>query len=589
MLFAAWRPRESRERGPVWTTFQRWLEGHARKTAGGDTWLVGVSESDQMVPAGDGWRAWSYRGTPIDDPVEGSGPDVTVTSSGVVATVGAFPQQPLYYYGPDRSGVFAICSRLEPLARALPVRRLRLSRLVATLLWSHEEDRSATPFEDLRRVRPCERLTVGAKGGREIDVAVVVPEVGGAYLKGDPVAVSRKLRDAIEEAVERASAGARRIGVEVSGGLDSSGLLALTLATSRRTGGPDVEALTLDFAAPGDDRPHMRELSRSLGIEPVRFDPAEAAPFFAKGFCVDAQPAYVSTFCFEPQFARAAAARGLDVILHGGQGDVMLDPLHGPALLASRGHFVRASLAAARMRVPWESTVRQRVSGLALMPALRTRLPRAARRIARRVRRAGTLWLSRDATEMAFRARDTADFDSVPASPDELLAAYCRGPRAADYADCLGQIASSGGRGLFDVYYDPALVRFLSRIDPLLLSHDHQHRGLYRLAMKGVLPESVRTRADKSRFEPAVAQAALAGDGLATMRDLSSLSALSSLGLVDIDRFRPEADRCLAAVSRGMKSGEDLAIGWEVFWRTLTLECFARTWGSSTLPDEASC
>jgi hypothetical protein len=358
------------------------------------------------------------------------------------------------------------------------------------MLWAQDEDPSATPFEGVRRVRPCERLDVGPAGLR---TTIAIPRLGDSYVRGSSLTVSRMLRDAIEDALERATAGARRVGIHAGGGLDSSGLLALALMASRRNGGPDVEALTLDFPSPGDDRPHMKELCRSLGIEPVRLDPGGASPFFSKGFCVDAQPGFVSSSCFEPQLAQAAAARGHDVVLHGTQGDALLGPLHGPAILAKRGRIFRASFAAARLRLPWESTPASRVMDLALLPAIRARVPLSVRRVARRVRRVRVHWLSRDATEMFLRACDAGRQAPVPASPDELVRARCEGSAATDYADSNAQVGSVTGSVPFDVYYDPELVRFLSRIDPMLLNHGDDFRGLFRLAMKGILPETLHT------------------------------------------------------------------------------------------------
>jgi hypothetical protein len=125
----------------------------------------------------------------------------------------------------------------------------------------------------------------------------------------------------------------------------------------------------------------------------------------------------------------------------------------------------------------------------------------------------------------------------------------------------------------------------VSRIDPLVLNCGNLHRGLFRLAMGNLLPYSVRTRRDKARFEPAIAEAALAGDGMSTLRDLSSVAGLASLGLINPDHFRVEAQACLAAVSRGMAIGPDLLGGrWERFWRTVSAERTIRTWGGAVAP-----
>jgi hypothetical protein len=228
---------------------------------------------------------------------------------------------------------------------------------------------------------------------------------------------------------------------------------------------------------------------------------------------------------------------------------------------------------------------------MVLLPMARSWTPPPVRRAVRRLRKLREHpWLSKDAIDMYVRARDASPRDLPPASPDEVVAQLCNASFSAGFADAGGQFVSATGCICPDIYHDPEVVTFLARVDPLVANLGGEERGLYRLAMKGVLPESLRTRQDKAMFEPAIARAALAGDGLATMRELSSLSALSSLGLVDVDRFRPEADACLAAVSRGMGGGADLMVyRWEPFWRTLAAEAFARQWGGASGPEGAAC
>ncbi len=582
MMLAIWR-RADGVGGGVWSSLLAQLKRCASETAGSPRWIVGVSAPSRLDRRGPACRTWSYWGAPSDNKGDARGPDVRVGDAGLEATLSAFPQQALYYYWSRDDGVFAVCSQLEPLARALPVRQLRLQRLVAIMALAHEEDPSATPFEGLRRVLPGERIQVGQTGFHS---RIELPSAGDCYLQGTPDQLARELRGRLEDAILRAMAGATRVSVSVSGGLDSSSVLAL--ASRGRERGVEVEALTLDYAGPGDDRPHMKELAQAVGIEPVRLQPADAGPFFSQAFCLDAQPCLVSTGCFDLQIGKTAIERGADVLLNGGHGDIVLGTTHGLAALACRGHLIRASIAALRMRVPWASTWRTRLRDFVVLPSLRQYIP-GARRIRRTIRRRRPhRWLTQDAEQLLARARGASGSEAVPDTPDALIASRCKGSYAAAYADSAGQIACATGCSQLDAYYDSEFVEFVSRIDPVMLTHGNEYRGLFRLAMRGVLPEGLRTRRDKARFEPAIAKAALAGDGFATMRELSSVSTLASLGLVDAERFRPEAETCLAAVSRGMLCAADRLDGrWEPFWRALSVESFARTWGGSEEPPEA--
>ena len=168
----------------------------------------------------------------------------------------------------------------------------------------------------------------------------------------------------------------------------------------------------------------------------------------------------------------------------------------------------------------------------------------------------------------------------LPDTPDEWMKTLCNDPEQADFADTCGQLLALTGCALIDVFADLELVRFILELDPLLLSHGAEYRGLYRLAMKGLLPERVRTRQDKGRFEPAIAASALCADALEFLRDLSSLDALATRGLVDPVAFAPLFDVWLSGVRRGEREDWDPADEcWLEVWQLLSCEAFLREHG----------
>jgi hypothetical protein len=133
---------------------------------------------------------------------------------------------------------------------------------------------------------------------------------------------------------------------------------------------------------------------------------------------------------------------------------------------------------------------------------------------------------------------------------------------------------------VIDVFRDLALVRFVGALDPLQLSADHRFRGLYRRAMRGLIPESVRLRNDKAQGEPAHAEAILAARAEPTLRDLASLAALSDMGLVEPGPFRPLFESWLSAVRRGERtSGDSADESWHTVWQLLSVEAFLRAPG----------
>jgi hypothetical protein len=166
---------------------------------------------------------------------------------------------------------------------------------------------------------------------------------------------------------------------------------------------------------------------------------------------------------------------------------------------------------------------------------------------------------------------------ALPDSPNAWMEDLCNNHVLPDVADLGGQVAAVTGCAPIDVFLDLDFVKFMLELDPQLLTFGDEHRGLYRLAMAGTLPESIRGRQDKSSFEPAVAAAAVAANTADELRELGSLHALSDHGLVDPVPFRALFSEWLAAVAQGERSHrlpEDAQ--FELVWHILCAEAFLR-------------
>jgi hypothetical protein len=143
-----------------------------------------------------------------------------------------------------------------------------------------------------------------------------------------------------------------------------------------------------------------------------------------------------------------------------------------------------------------------------------------------------------------------------------------------------GQMSSATSSLTVDVFRNLELVRFISRLDPLILSHGHTFRGLYRLAMNGVIPDSIRLRPDKAAVEPAVAEAAVGANAFDMLNDLSSLTGLEALGLVDPRPLRSDLDDWLRLMRMGERRHADPGDpSWSDKWRLLSVEAFVRRHG----------
>jgi asparagine synthase (glutamine-hydrolysing) len=518
--------------------------------------------------------AWLYPGSPGWTLEDAEGPEIRIDATGMQITVGPLPQYPLFYFrAPEDSFVLA-SSRFEVVALACSERRLRLGRLASLTAWRPGRDLGTTIFEDVHRVRPCERVDARRDG---VGARTRVPQVAGTYLRASPDEVAGELRRELSDAVARAIAPAKRVAVLVGGGLDSSGVLAMA-ARHRGAGARELDAIALGWPGPGDDRPHLDALCRDLGIVPVRLTPTDAAKWVLPSLCLDGLPDPLASTCLDALLCETARAQGADVVLSGTSGDAILGGAPpGFALLLRRGHPLRALWGAARLQRPWSMPLASRVRSLVIVPALRTLVPAPLRRLRRR-RARGDAWTTHEFRRLVEEGAVGWDgFDLLPDTPAGWFSLRCSSIDRATVTDLGGQVLSVTRCAPHDVYLDRRFVEFMSKVDPVLLHHGGTYRGLYRLAMRGLLPESVRTRTDKALFEPAIATAFLAAGALGPLRDLSSMREMAALGLVDPKAFRPEFDACASAIERGMLDESDETMGkFFKVWPFLSAEATVR-------------
>lgn len=403
-------------------------------------------------------------------------------------------------------------------------------------------------------------------------IAVGVPGRSGAGQSDDlrhvatPLDAVAAVRAALARAVDRALHGVRRVAVLTGGGVDSSALLALAVERARRAGGTAF-GVALDFGGPGDDRPHLAALEAHLGCEILRVRPEDAAHRFALVRAgVDAAPLTWSGGCMEIEMLARARANGAERALMGVGADELFDGVPQTlADLARRGDLLDALAAARRLA----GFTRPRSPSLAwvLRPLLAELLPRRIRAIrahrtrgsvpawARpRLRRHAREWRDREIERTLTKARTSQErFERLDASPSRAHLAWLRHQE---------QVGSGLERR--DPFLDPELVATVTSLPPAWLLHCDSRRGLFREAVRGLLPESLRLRADKASFEPAFARFLASAGGCEVLRDLAGVPRLAALDLVEPRAFREAFD----AFARHPDDG------WGDVWPAITVEAF---------------
>jgi asparagine synthase (glutamine-hydrolysing) len=363
----------------------------------------------------------------------------------------------------------------------------------------------------------------------------------------------------------------------VGGGIDSSAVLAAALAAARGAKPREVTALALDFDGPGSDRPHRAALAESLGIVPVTITPADCVVAAAPRVAIDGGPFPWAMTDIEIRIMETACALGADIVLSGALGDdVFGGDIRVFAALARQGRALTALRGAATLRAAWADTMRERVSTFLVRPLVSSFIPKQLRPLLRYRRQGLPAWAGPLLVDVHRHRGEPFYRDTV----DEILGGRARlrifDDRSynVDVADYRGQIEVASGCGRRDPLLDEEIVDFVGSLPAPLLFHGGYHRGLLRLAMRGLIPDSVRLRCDKASFTPAI-QAIFRAPGRAeAVEPLASMTTLGELGLVEPEPFA----RAFAASAKRLDGA-----GWMEFWPALAVEGFARSFQSAPL------
>lgn len=466
-----------------------------------------------------------------------------------------------------RDGV--VSARLEALVDRDHPARLDSSRLAAVLLPPSIVGIERTPYEGIVRAppEPSSAARAQARAGDRSAAAARLVEQAPALL-----------REALRLAVARAMEGARRVAIMAGGGVDSSLLLALALEVAKARGDVEVFAVALDFASPGDDRPHLAALASHLGLAPervVRVAPSAAAPFVnAACFVADAAPCTWPSAPLERALAEAAKARGADRVLSGAGGDDLFDG--DPTELASLlpRHPLAALARVRSMSVPWKASTLARARDFLVRPALSPLVPHAWR-LARRRRTYADLFpwagaVLRRAIEMSIA--DSSARPRAHGSPHDRYEQLARSPQLHEVATMRVQFEAASALRRVDPFLDPEVLAFVARLPPLTLLHGNQLRGLFRECARDLVPDSVRLRTDKAAFEPAQTEMVRAAGGFETLRSLASVTRAADLGLVEPAVFQPAFDALARDPEGGLAPGD-----WLGVWPILAVEAFLRS------------
>ncbi len=500
----------------------------------------------------------------------------------LVLARGPFGGRPVYFALLDEGKALVACSDLLPVVEQLEGRtEIDVEGLAAVVSTREGPDPTRTPYARVRRLAACQvvRFTAGTK------CVSIEPPPQPARTSGKAEDLAAEFREILVEIVARDARGLSRASVMTGGGMDSSGVLAVAKLGYRQGRHRCLfDAVAMDFGGPGDDRPHLRALCSSLEIEPLRVQPEEAVRLVPSVLTADAAPLYWPTYPLEMAAVRRAARAGAEAIFTGSGGDVVTGgdfSFYSERTLGRR--LLPAMWGAAKLETLWPSSPSSRVMDLVLKPAARRLVPRSwleLRRVDQLTRTHRWAWAGR-------RLRAFLLEDAERAAGEEQLQEkswYSWMALSHDLvrvADLRGQCEHESRLAEHCPYLDAKLVEFVAGIPPEMRFHGHRDRGLFREAMRGLLPESLRTRPDKADFEPMLNEVGTAAHSKGALGRLVKMEALGDLGLVD-----PAAFEC--AVRRAVAKGDGRV--WADVWPALAAEAFMGQYTGSLAPagDEAS-
>jgi asparagine synthase (glutamine-hydrolysing) len=420
--------------------------------------------------------------------------------------------KPLYYFQAPAAFLFA--SEIKALLTS-PMVPYRLNPMrVADHLMGLFTDQGATFFRDIYRLPAGHTLTV-SRAGMRMQRYWALDSTRELTLGSDE-AYAEAFREHLAEAVRCRLRGNHPAGSLLSGGLDSSSIVAMARRVRGAAAGP-LDTFTAIFPGlPADDLRRIDERSfadavvAQGGLQPhyVRGDLLSPLTevdrvlwHLDEGFA--APNLYLHWALY-----RAARDRGVRVLLDGIDGDTTVS--HGLERLAGLARAGRVATLGRELRL-LSRRHGARLADLSWQFAVRPLIPLALRRGVRRLRRQEPACLADTVIRPEF-ARSTGVLERWEALEHEQ-ARPVRSPREAHrramtspllpYAlELADKAAAAFGIEPRYPFLDRRLMEFCLSLPADQKLRDGWTRFVMRRAMDGALPDNVRWRANKANLSP---------------------------------------------------------------------------------------
>jgi asparagine synthase (glutamine-hydrolysing) len=310
-----------------------------------------------------------------------------------------------------------------------------------------------------------------------------------------------------------------------------------------------------------------------LRLTPVRVAPSECSEGLRDTFVIDRAPVGWPQAPWDIALTRRSHEHGATLLLSGAGGDeVFGGNFRIYAERARQGHVISALLSVIRLK-GWGLPTKRRLRLLLLDPLIASSMPRVLHEAGEALRpsRGAPSWagpqLRRFLTGGGLEFEN--HFEVCPSQGERTwLQALARSGLYLYTSEARAHAELAGGCKRSEPFLDDDVVEFVASLRPEVLSHDDWARGLFRHAMRGLVPETLRLRQDKSRFGPALHEVLEAAGGFSSLEPLMKTTALADMGLVEPKRLRKRFDDFVRSPTAGGL--------WVELWPVLAGEAFVR-------------
>lgn len=443
----------------------------------------------------------------------------------------AMGQKPLYYTELEHGVAFA-----SDLGALLALRELSCEpdeRMIVDYIGGFPEDEQRTAYARIQRLPPATLMEISRERTRVQEYWR--PDSERELHLGSDAEYAEAFRAELSRAIESRLPGAGGCAVLLSGGLDSSSIacVAQGLLAAR---GQRLTTISAAFTDECDEGRYQREVIERTGSDHVSIamDQAMSGTNLREALGVFRDPVPVGDHWMAWPLLEAVAERGIRVALTGVDGDRVVS--HGQGRLQE---LVLTGDYATLWRELRPASVR-RVASLLLA----TRLPRSAVKAidgflgrAERDHRAALELIRPELIGRTGARERLAEARSRPRSAREAhVRALLRSDRTSDL-DLFHPLGRKLGVEVRHPFFDRRLVELCVSLPASQKLRNGVSRLVLREAMRGVLPELVRTRRSKAFFDAPFAR------WVNRVRRTNSRDFKNLDRFVDVARLRNEARR----------------------------------------------